>query len=173
MSGEASALIELGAIGAPFGVRGWVKLQSHIEPPERIFEYPVWSLARQGRCKDFTVDDKGRSAGQLTVKLSGVNDRDAAAALRGAAVMVPRRQLPAPRSGEYFRADLIGFEVRTLDGRRLGTLQYFVDSPAHALMMIGGESPLLVPAVPRHIRRVDLGARTVLVDWDPDAGTAG
>jgi 16S rRNA processing protein RimM len=167
MSGDESALIELGTIGAPFGVRGWVKLQSHVDPPERIFEYPVWSIARKDRRDLYTVDDRGRSAGTLTVKLAGVNDRDAAAALTGATVLVPRHQLPAPAAGEFYRADLIGFEIRTVEGRVLGTLQYFVETPAHALMMVtGGAKTLLVPAVPKHIRRVDLAARTVVVDWD-------
>jgi 16S rRNA processing protein RimM len=171
VSDAKPALIALATIGAPFGVRGWVKIQSHIEPPERIFDYPVWSIARNERSDIHKVESSGRSAGMLTAKLAGVNDRDAAAALTGATVMVPRSELPAPAAREFYRADLIGFEVKTVDGRVLGTLQYFVETPAHALMMVGeGRQAQLVPAVPAHIRRVDLAARTVVVDWDEGAG---
>jgi len=161
---KALALIELGTIGAPFGVRGWVKVRSHIDPPERIFEFPVWRIVNGADCEPFTVRDHGRSAGQLTVKLAGVDDRDAAGRLSGAAVMVPREELPAPRAGEFFRADLVGFEVCDLAGRVLGTLEYFVDSPAHALMMLGPRR-MLIPAVPPILRRVDVTARRVVVDW--------
>lgn len=175
IGGEEPAQIELGTLGAPFGVRGWIKVTSHIEPPERIFDYPLWNIARGDRRAQFRVDDSGRSSGRLTVKLAGVDDRDAAAALNGAAVLVPRSQLPAPREKEFFRADLLGCEVRASDGRLLGTVAYFIDTPAHALMAVeqAGEgvprgAPTLIPAVPRHIKRVDLAARSVVVDWDDD-----
>ncbi len=169
MSGDQSALIELGAIGAPFGVRGWVKLRSDTEPAERILEFPVWSLRLANACRDYTLQHCGRSAGQLTVKLVGVDDRNIAAALTGAVILVPREQLPAPGEKEFYRADLIGFEVQNVSGRKLGTLEYFVETPAYALMVISGPAQLLVPATADHIRRVDLQARRVIVDWNDTA----
>ena len=100
MSGDPSTLIELGAIGAPFGVRGWVKLRSDTEPAERILEYPVWTLQLPNASRDYAIQQSGRSAGQLTVKLAGVNDRDVAAGLTGATILVSRQQLPAPGAKE-------------------------------------------------------------------------
>ena len=43
MSGEPSALIELGTVGAPFGVRGWVKLRSYTDPPDRLLDHRSFS----------------------------------------------------------------------------------------------------------------------------------
>ena len=169
MSDAGSTLIELGAIGAPFGVRGWVKLRSDTEPPDRILKYPVWSLALKNENRDYAIEHSGRSSGQLTVKFAGVENRDAAAALTGAAVLVLRAQLPAPGEKEFYRADLIGFDVENLSGQKLGTLQYFVETPAHALMVINGPVQLLVPAIADHIRRVDLPAHKMIVDWDDTA----
>ena len=170
MSGDRSALIELGAIGAPFGVRGWVKVRSDTEPAERLLEYPVWTVRLPSAIQDYAIQHSGRSGGQLTVKLAGVNDRDVAATLTGAAILVSREQLPAPGKKEFYRADLIGFEVESVAGRKLGTLEYFVETPAHALMAIAGPEPLLVPAVADHIRRVDLPGRKVIVEWDEPIG---
>lgn len=166
MSGDRSTLIELGAIGAPFGVRGWVKLRSDTEPAERILEYPEWTLQLPNTSREYAIQQSGRSGGQLTVKLAGVNDRDVAAALTGATILVSRQHLPAPGEKEFYRADLIGFEVESVTGQKLGTLQYFVETPAHALMAIAGSAPLLVPAVADRIRRVDLQARKMVVEWD-------
>src|ERR1035441_601100 len=98
MSGEASslieseALIELGVVGAPFGVRGWVKVRSHTEPPERLLEHRNLQLRLGGNWRGYRIDASGRSGGQLTVKLAGVEDRDAAAALKGAIIGV--RDMP-------------------------------------------------------------------------------
>jgi|SRR5580658_3071296 16S rRNA processing protein RimM len=170
MSGEPSSLIELGIVGAPFGVRGWVKLRSYTEPPDRLLEHRSLQLRVGGVWRAYRIETSGRSGGQLTVKLIGVEDRDEAQKLRGAAVGVPRSELPERSEKDFYRADLIGCEVVNLKGVRLGVVQHFVEIPAHALMVVRGEQEYWVPAVPQHLRRVDLQARRVIVDWDVAAG---
>jgi 16S rRNA processing protein RimM len=170
MSGEPSSLIELGIVGAPFGVRGWVKLRSYTDPPDRLLEHRSLQLRVGGVWRAYRIETSGRSGGQLTVKLIGVEDRDEAQKLRGAAVGVPRSELPERSEKDFYRADLIGCEVVNLKGVRLGVVQHFVEIPAHALMVVRGEQEYWVPAVPQHLRRVDLQARRVIVDWDVAAG---
>jgi 16S rRNA processing protein RimM len=165
MSDEASALIELGVVGAPFGVRGWVKLRSHTDPPERLLEHRQLQLGLGGAWRAFRIESSGRSGGQLTVKLNGIEDRDQAQALRGAPVCVPRSELPQRDERDFYRADLVGCEVVNLAGARLGVVQHFVETPAHALMVVRGAKEYWVPAVPQHLRRVDMQARQVVVDW--------
>lgn len=169
MSDESSALIQLGFVGAPFGVRGWVKLRSHTEPPERLLEHRNLQIGREGAWRSYRVVESGRSGGALTVKLAGVEDRDAAAGLRGAQICIPRSELPQRNDNDFYRADLIGCEVVNLAGSELGVVQHFVETPAQALMVVRGEREYWVPAVPQHLRRVDLKARRVVVDWDDAA----
>jgi 16S rRNA processing protein RimM len=166
MSGEPSLLIELGVVGAPFGVRGWVKLRSYTEPPDRLLEHRILQLRLGGAWRPYRIEASGRSGGQLTVKLVGVEDRDAAQALKGAQIGVPRSELPPREDKDFYRADLIGCEVMNLEGERLGVVRHFVEIPAHALMVVRGEKEYWVPAVPQHLRRVDLQARRIIVDWD-------
>ena len=170
MSGETSALIELGVVGAPFGVRGWVKLRSFTDPPDRLLQHRSVQLGVAGEWVAYKIEASGRSAGQLTAKLSGVNDRDQAQALRGAQVCVPRSELPQRDDKDFYRADLIGCEVVNLAGARLGSVQHFIETPAQILMVVRGAREYWVPAVPKHLRRVDLQARRVVVDWDDAAG---
>ena len=188
MSGESSSLIELGVVGAPFGVRGWVKLRSFTDPPDRLLQHRSVQLCVGGSWVAYKIEASGRSGGQLTAKLSGVNDRDQAGVLRGAQIGVPRAELPQRDAKDFYRADLIGCEVVNLAGRYLGKVQHFVETPAQVLMVVRGgaaapgetessgatESPgakeYWVPAVPLHLRRVDLTARRVVVDWDDAAG---
>src|SRR5271165_4032563 len=101
MGGESSALIELGIVGAPFGVRGWVKLRSFTDPPDRLLEHRTLQLGQHGSRAAYRIEESGRSGGQLTVKLSGVNDRDQAQALRGARIFVPRGELPRSGGNEF------------------------------------------------------------------------
>jgi 16S rRNA processing protein RimM len=161
----APALVELGNVGAPFGVRGWVKVNSYTDPPEQVFAQRRLSIRRNGAVTTYRLEATGKSGGRLTAKLAGVEDRDAAAALRGAAIVLPRAELPAGAAQDYYRADLIGCEVVDLDGLHLGFVRHFVETPAHALMVVVGAREFWVPAVPQHLRRVDLVARRVVVDW--------
>jgi 16S rRNA processing protein RimM len=165
MSGDSSALIQLGIVGAPFGVRGWVKLRSHTDPPEGLLEHPSLHIGRGGAWTEYRVEERGRSGGALTAKLAGVEDRDQAAALRGFEVSVPRSALPQRDAKDFYRTDLIGCEVVNHDGVRLGVVRHFIETPAQTLMVVRGAGEHWIPALPKHLRRVDLAARRVVVDW--------
>jgi 16S rRNA processing protein RimM len=172
MSGESPALIQLGVVGAPFGVRGWIKLRSHTDPPERLLDHRSLRIGRGSVWRDYRVEARGRSGGALTVKLVGVEDRNQAQVLRGAEVCVPRSELP-PRDGkDFYRADLIGCEVVNLEGLGLGVVEHFIETPVQVLMVVRGAQEFWIPAVPQHLRRVDLRERRVVVDWSAAASGA-
>jgi 16S rRNA processing protein RimM len=172
MSGESPALIQLGVVGTPFGVRGWIKLRSHTDPPERLLDHRSLRIGRGSVWRDYRVEERGRSGGALTVKLAGVEDRDQAQALRGAEVCVPRSELPPRDDKDFYRADLIGCEVVNLEGLGLGVVEHFLETPAQVLMVVRGAQEFWIPAVPQHLRRVDLRERRVVVDWSAAASGA-
>src|ERR1700735_1569964 len=165
MSDESSALIQLGFVGAPFGVRGWIKLRAHTDPPERLLDHRNLRIGKGRVWKNYRIEASGRSGGALTVKLAGVEDRDQAQALRGAQVCVPRSELPQRDDRDFYRADLIGCEVVNLDGIDLGIVQHFIETPAQVLMVVRGAQEFWIPAVPQHLRRGGLGGRRGGVGW--------
>lgn len=161
-------MIELGRLGAPYGIKGWLHVESHTDPPQRLLEYREWVLRLPSGERITRRLAGARSHGQaLVAQLQGVAGRDEAAALTGAVIEVERAALPPLGEREYYRADLVGFGVRNLEGAALGQVSHFVDAPAGALMVSrtaqGREH--WVPAVPRHLRKVDLAAREIVVDW--------
>lgn len=160
--------IELGRVGAPFGVKGWVHIESHTDPPEGLLNYSSWVLhLSNGERVARPVAEAQLQSGKLIARFDGVGDRDAAAALRGATIEIERAHLPAPRAREYYRADLIGLRVANLEGVELGRVKHFVDAPAGPLMVVqapAGREHWL-PAVPEYLRKVDLAAGRVEVNW--------
>ena len=160
--------IELGRIRAPFGIKGWLHVESHTDPPERLLGYREWSLRlASGERLSRRVVEGRRHAEGLVAHLEGVDERDGAAKLTGAVIEVERTQLPQLAEREFYRTDLVGLRVRNLEGAELGTVSHFVDAPAGAVMVTkepGGREHWVL-AVPKHLRRVDSPARTVLVDW--------
>ncbi len=106
----------------------------------------------------------------LRVELAGVADRDAAASLRDSEVLIERVERPAAAAGEYYRDDLVGFAVRNTEGAALGTLQHFLEAPAGALMVVkaGDGAERWLPGTGPRLKRVDLAAREIEIDWPAD-----
>ena len=102
---------------------------------------------------------------RLVARLEGIEDRDRAAALTGAVIEVDRAQLPPTGEREYYQADLIGLPVRNLEGAQLGKVGYFLETPTGPMMVVQGEREYWIPAVPKHLRKVELTAGLIWVDW--------
>jgi len=110
-----------------------------------------------------------RQAGTIVAKLAGIDDRDAALALRGRAIWIDRSQLPEPGPGEYYWADLLGIRVETAEGRPLGVVAAMMETGANDVMVVAGEKERLIPFVPgKYVLTVDLEQQRLVVDWDPD-----
>ena len=102
--------------------------------------------------------------GAWLLKLEGVGDRDAAAALTGREVSVPRDVLPEAPEDTYL-ADLLGLSVVDGDGRALGTVTGVETAGAQDLLTVSGpEGPWLLPAVEAFLVAVDRDAGRLVVD---------
>ena len=159
--------VELGQVGRPFGIRGWVHVRSYTDPPEALLSYSQWHLRTASGERILRCVAEGRRQGAgLAVRLEGIDTREKAESLRGAIVEVRRAQLPPTGEREYYRVDLIGLRVCNLDGVELGVVDYFIDAPANPVMVVrqGGREHWL-PVTPQHLRKVDLAAGRILVDW--------
>jgi 16S rRNA processing protein RimM len=172
--------LELGRIGAPYGVKGWVHVQSFTNPPEKLLKYRSWSLdaARIERVRSAHAAGaagetaikvvEGRVQGNgLVARLEGIEDRDKAALLQGSVISVARNALPKLRKREFYQADLIGLSVANLEGVALGEVSHFVETPGGDVMIVRSEAgeEHWVPATKEHLSRVDLAAGQVVVDW--------
>ena len=157
--------IEVGRLGAAHGVRGWLRVQSFTDPPQRLFEWQRWRP--QSGTEVNVLESRPQGNGWIA-RLEGIEDRDAAGRLSGQLVLVDRGELPATTAREYYRADLVGFEARNVEDVLLGVVDHFIDTPGNAVMVIRGTREYLVPMSAQHLRSVDQQARRLIVDWPED-----
>jgi 16S rRNA processing protein RimM len=110
----------------------------------------------------------GRESGRkLIAKLAGIDDRDAAAELAGAAISVRRSELPELAADEFYWADLVGLEVQNTAGDRLGTVTGLIETGANDVLVLDGSDQHLIPfARGETVLRVDLENGEIIVDWD-------
>jgi 16S rRNA processing protein RimM len=162
----------MGRVGAPHGVRGAFKVRPESADPASLLAYGEWLVRRRGG--DWTahrVRDVREQGEWLIAEVAGIESRDAAGALRGAEIGVPRERLPALAEDEYYQADLVGMAVVNREGAALGVLREFVESGAHpiARVIADGGAERLIPWVAHYIDGVDTVARRIDVDWPADA----
>jgi 16S rRNA processing protein RimM len=167
--GQPPRHVKLGRILGAAGLRGWLKVQSYTDPPEGLLRHKRWELRdADGRCESVEVAEADARGGTLRVRLMGIVDRTAAEAVRGRDIEVAHSALPPTAEREYYREGLLGLVVRDRWGRVLGRVSHFMEAPTDVLMVVKGSSELWIPAVPRHLVRVDLTGGEIEVDWPAD-----
>jgi 16S rRNA processing protein RimM len=158
----------MGRLAVPFGVKGWLKVHTFTELADTLADYSEWQIAVQGVWRAYAVIDWKLHSTGLVVQLEGVNDRDAALSLRGCEIAIPRTNLPVAPENEYYWSDLIGMIVQNEQDVVLGEIAEILEAGAHDVLVVKGERERLIPFVEQIVRHVDVPARRVTVDWQPD-----
>src|SRR3989339_508199 len=107
-------LICVGAIGAAKGLRGELRVKSFTTDIEALGDYGP--LTDETGAKTFEVKVIGQSKGLVVVRIKGVNDRNAADALKGQTLFIERSRLPQTDEDEFYFSDLKGLKVELADG---------------------------------------------------------
>lgn len=172
--------IEVGRVTDAWGVKGWFKVLPYSADPEALFSSKRWYLLPTEKgVKTF------EGVGQLKIKEAKthsdtvvasaheVDDRTAADALRGARIFIAKSSFPTPQKDEYYWVDLIGLDVVNREGLVLGQVSELLSTGPQTVLVIqdeldGQTLQRMIPFVAAYVDDVDLAARRILVDWQPD-----
>ncbi|WP_075183567.1 ribosome maturation factor RimM [Pantoea sp. 1.19] len=165
----------LGKMGAPYGIRGWLKVFSSTEDAESIFDYQPWFIQRAGHWQQIELEGWKHHNQDMIIKVNGIDDRDAAARLTNAEIVVDSTQLPELNDGNYYWKDLMGCQVVTVQGYALGKVIDLMETGSNDVLVVKanlkdafGAKERLIPFLEQQvIKNVDLATGTIEVDWDP------
>jgi len=158
----------MGRVVGLFGVRGWVKVYSHTREKADLLQYPIWLLNGAEGWREYTVAESREQGPGLVAHLAGIEDRDEASRLVGADIAVRQAELPPPPPGEYYWAQLEGMRVVNEVGIELGRVSHLLETGANDVMVVRGERERLLPYISSVVKKVDLVAGEIHVDWDAD-----
>ena len=186
--GDAAAwpadAVEVGRVLGAWGVKGGIRVKPFAADPQALFSSKRWYLQPPQ-----TVLPQGSRAARplpallrvvharehgdgVVATVQDIDDRDAAQALAGARVFVPRASFPTPDEGEFYWVDLIGLGVANRAGVELGTVTGLIETGPHCVLRVlsAGEEPRerLIPFVAVYVDAVDLPGRRIAVDWDAE-----
>jgi 16S rRNA processing protein RimM len=163
-------LICIGAIAGAFGVSGEVRLKSFCSEPTDIAAYG--DLRTEDGSRQFHITLTRPVAGGLGARIAGITTKEAADALRGTSLFVPRERLPALPDDEFYHADLIGLSAHDTGGALLGKVTAIHNHGAGDIIEISPvdhKSALLLPFTRAIVPNVDLSARLMVVNLPEDS----
>jgi 16S rRNA processing protein RimM len=153
--------VVVGIVTTAHGLRGEVAVQNRSDNPDR-WRAGGRVLLEDGR--ELAIEHARPHGRRLLVKFTGIDDRGAAEGLRGATLVVPGSWLPPLPEGEWWFHEVVGCEVRTEGGRRLGVVTEVIANPANDLWVtVDDGRETLIPALADVLIEVDVGERRIVV----------
>ena len=172
--------IEVGRIADAWGIKGWFKVLPHSADPEVLFSSKRWFLQPSTRgVKTFSgtcaisIKEAKLHSDTIVANADEVLDRDTAEALRGARIFVSRSNFPVAAKNEYYWVDLIGLDVINREGLALGQVKELLSTGPQTVLVMdylqdGKLLERMIPFVSVYVDDVDVAARKITVDWQPD-----
>jgi 16S rRNA processing protein RimM len=161
----------VGHLTKAHGTRGEVLIRPLTDRPEEVFEAGRVLVIGDERGtpgkapEERTVERSQAYKRGWMAKLASVDDRDAAESLAGRYLLVRREERGEPEEGEFYYHQLLGLEVETVDGTRVGRVrEVYETEPRHILEVKGEDRVHLVPFDRRIVRTVDVEAGRVVID---------
>ncbi len=153
----------VGAIVGVHGVTGAVRVKSFTAEPADIGRYGPVEDEATGRQFGLTVI--GEAKGVVIARLAGIDGRDAAEALKGVRLAVPRDRLPATAEDEFLYADLVGCRAETAEGAEVGIVRGVCDFGAGEVLDVQGpQGSVMVPFTRAAVPVVDVAGKRLVVD---------
>lgn len=176
----------MGRISAPFGIKGWIRIQPFVESTSGLNNYSTWWLGAESDWREYKVEQTQVQGTDVVAKLAGIDDRDVAARFKGQQVAIPREAFPPAKKGEFYWADLIGLSVKNTEGLDFGVVTSMIETGANAVMVVQQdvkqvvqqsavdgekvteERERLIPFIADVVKRVDIAAGVIEVEWGAD-----
>ncbi|MGB8909665.1 MAG: ribosome maturation factor RimM [Candidatus Cybelea sp.] len=152
--------VVVGRIVGAFGVRGELKCDPTGSGRTLVCTGAQLRCARSEESRTVRVTSARPHKNRLLIRLAGVDDADAAAALAGSILYAPRAAI-ALSDGEYLDDDLVGCAVLGADGAAYGSVDWVEHYPSSDMLIVGGA---MIPMVRAIVMEIDLERRRILID---------
>lgn len=167
MSDQINQRVTVGRLGAPHGVKGWMRLQSFTDPARNILDYQPWQVNVKNNWQAVVIEEVRLHGKSYVIKLKNCDDRNQALLFTNAFIAVTREKLPKLASDEFYWSDFVGLTVINQNQVVLGRVDHLHATGSNDVLIVKGEKEHWIPYLPgRYVLSVDMSSKTILVDWD-------
>lgn len=158
--------IYIGRVANTHGVKGMMKILPTTDDPKR-FELlnEVYFEDAKGKTEKFKIKNIKYQKQFVLLQVEGIDDMNTAELYKQSIVKIPKELALPLEDDEYYISDLIGLEVYTEDGNRLGDLKDIIFTGSNEVYVVdnGTKNGLLIPAIKDCIKEVDIDNNKIVV----------
>lgn len=161
------SLIEIGILQKPFGVTGWIKVSLSSADPERLKTVRDVTLVKAGeKLGNYRISGIKTGDRNQYVQFESIQSREAASLLTGAFLCIEESQARKLDENEYFQHEIIGMDVVTPDGDRVGRIESILEIGPHDVYSVLRDdgTEVLIPGVRDIVIRVDRNRNQMTID---------
>lgn len=171
-----SSLIVIGRVLSPHGLKGEVKVLPLTSTVERFKTISMVMLKSEKWTKELSVSGHRASGRLVILKFTEINTREDAGTLKGAELMVPEGESPELPDGTYYYHQIIGLDVYTTEGARIGRVSDIIETGSNDVYVIertedtgqragirNQEPEILIPAIDDVIKMIDLKNNWIII----------
>ena len=155
----------IGQVVALFGIRGELKVRLLTDIPDRFAELETIYVGANHT--SYPIQSVRPYKGEMIIlKLSGIDDANAAETLRNQNLSIPLSELATLPPDSYYQHDILGLQVLTLDGQEIGQIVDIIVTGSNDVYSIKQPdgTQVLIPAIKDVIKQIDLIRRTMYID---------
>jgi 16S rRNA processing protein RimM len=117
----------IGQVGAPFGIKGFVKVHSFSGETEHLLKLQSVIISMDGKERVIKIEESTPASPSVLMRFAGIDTPEAAKALNGALLIASRDQAAPLGKGEFYIEDLKGLQVITEDGEPIGCITDIIE----------------------------------------------
>jgi len=158
-------LFSIGRIVKPHGVKGKMKVEYFGDDLRRFFSYrEIFIQNEASGLESYEILEVVPQPPRLILRLKGIEKIEETEPLIGKEIFIEKEALPELEEGEYYWADLLGMEVETQEGKRIGKVKEIFPTGAHDVYVVEGRrGEIFLPAIEGVIQSINLKKRVMKV----------
>lgn len=168
MSTDTTEWVTIGEIVAPFGLKGELKVLLQTDFPQRFKKKLQVYLGFKH--SPYIIESVRKYKNGLLVKFEAIDDATSAERFRNTLIQIPESEIMPLRKNQFYVHDMIGLQVKHVNGADLGLVTDIIGSAGNDILVIkeaqtGNE--VMLPAIKEMVKKVDIAHKVLLVDPVP------
>jgi 16S rRNA processing protein RimM len=157
--------VTIGKIARVRGIKGEMVVVPLTDDPRRYFDLERVTISKEETTREFVIEKVRELRGKILLRLRQVENPEEAKKLVGGFVEVEKEQVVKLPAGRYFVFDLVGLEVFTTQGQRIGKIKEIISLPANDIYVIqGDEKQYDIPALKTVVKKIDIQKGEMIIE---------
>ena len=161
---EKLTVFRIGQIVNTQGLKGEVRVYPYTDDINRFDELDYFYIDKNLNNK-YEVERVRYKGNMVIMKIKGIDSIELAEKLKTKNMYISREQGRDLDEGEFFVSDLIGLDVFTVDGEKVGVLKDVLQHAINDVYVVsGGEKEYLIPSIEKFVPTIDLEQNKMIIN---------